>query len=400
MAARGKNAGAGEGASAGTKAGAGAGAGAGARESARALRRWTLFTGFFIAAAAVLLARLGNPPNMGICSACFQRDTAGGLGLFAGPAPLQYLRPEVPGFLLGAFAAALVFGRFRSRGGSAPVLRFVIGAFVMIGALVFLGCPLRVLERIAGGDWLTAGVGFLGLLAGAGLGSICISRGFALGPTLEQKPAAALAAPLLALGLAAFILHLAFSAGADPRGFLETKFAAPVLVSLGVGAAAGFFSQRSSYCSIGGYRDAILWRDYRLLNAYAVFFVTLIAGNILVDLVWPGDHKLFDPGAAPLAHSVHLWSFLGMVLVGLGSVLAGGCPFRQLIAAGQGNSDAALTVAGLLIGAAFCHNFGLAALPAAAGAAGGPGTAGKAAVIVGIVLLAAIGFACTERKRG
>jgi YedE family putative selenium metabolism protein len=368
--------------------------------SPRALRRWTLVTGFVVAAAAVLLARLGNPPNMGICSACFQRDTAGGLGFFSGPAPLQYLRPEIPGFLLGAFIAALLFGEFRSRGGSSPLIRFVIGAFVMIGALVFLGCPLRMLERIAGGDWLTGGVGLLGLLAGVGLGSFFISRGYTLGPVQSQKPAAALAVPLAATGLMVFILYLMTVEGADPRGFLQTKFAAPVLVSHCVAGVVGFFSQRTGYCSVGGYRDALLWRDYRLLNAYVVFFVTLVAGNILVDLVFPGGHKLFDLGAAPMAHSVHLWSFLGMVLVGLGAVLAGGCPFRQLIAAGQGNSDAALTLAGLLAGAAFCHNFGLAAQPAAADAAGGPGTAGKAAVVLGIVLLIGVGLFCRDRKRG
>ena len=40
----------------------------------------------------------------------------------------------------------------------------------------------------------------------------------------------------------------------------------------------------------------------------------------------------------PIAHSSHLWNLLGMVLVGWGSVLLGGCPLRQLILAGEGNT--------------------------------------------------------------
>jgi len=49
-----------------------------------------------------------------------------------------------------------------------------------------------------------------------------------------------------------------------------------------------------------------------------------------------------------------------MVLVGWGSVLLGGCPLRQLILAAQGNGDSAVTVFGMLVGAALAHNFGLA----------------------------------------
>jgi uncharacterized protein len=45
--------------------------------------------------------------------------------------------------------------------------------------------------------------------------------------------------------------------------------------------------------------------------------------------------------------------------VGLCAVLLGGCPFRQLIIAGNGNGDAAVVVFGMLAGAAFSHNLGL-----------------------------------------
>ena len=59
-----------------------------------------------------------------------------------------------------------------------------------------------------------------------------------------------------------------------------------------------------------------------------------------------------DQGFAlqPIAHSAHLWNLLGMVLVGWGSVLLGGCPLRQLILAGSGNGDSTVTVFGMLAG--------------------------------------------------
>ena len=44
----------------------------------------------------VILAKMGNPPNMGLCVACFQRDIVGALGLHQ-VIKLQYLRPEIPG---------------------------------------------------------------------------------------------------------------------------------------------------------------------------------------------------------------------------------------------------------------------------------------------------------------
>lgn len=61
----------------------------------------------------------------------------------------------------------------------------------------------------------------------------------------------------------------------------------------------------------------------------------------------------------PVAHSQHLWNILGMYIVGFAATLAGGCPLRQLVLAGQGSSDAAVTVAGLFVGAALCHKIGI-----------------------------------------
>ena len=39
-----------------------------------------------------------------------------------------------------------------AKGGSSPLTRFILAFFVMIGCLMFLGCPFRMILRLAGGD--------------------------------------------------------------------------------------------------------------------------------------------------------------------------------------------------------------------------------------------------------
>lgn len=97
-------------------------------------------TGLILGLIAVFLQFSGNPGNMGICVVCFNRDIAGAVGLHRAPI-VQYLRPEIMGMVLGSLAAALCFGEYRARGGSAPAVRFLLGVIAAIGALVFLGCP-------------------------------------------------------------------------------------------------------------------------------------------------------------------------------------------------------------------------------------------------------------------
>jgi len=82
----------------------------------------------------------------------------------------------------------------------------------------------------------------------------------------------------------------------------------------------------------------------------------------------------------------------GMSAVGLGSVLSGGCPLRQLILAGEGNADSAVAVLGMLVGAAFCHNFGLAS--------SGAGTTanGRIACVLVLAVMMVIALCNTERS--
>jgi selenocysteine lyase/cysteine desulfurase len=96
--------------------------------------------GLVVGALAGALVKLGNPGNMGLCIVCFERDIAGALGLHRAAA-VQYLRPEIFAMVLGAAAAARLGKEFVPRSASAPAVRFVLGVFVSIGALVFMGCP-------------------------------------------------------------------------------------------------------------------------------------------------------------------------------------------------------------------------------------------------------------------
>ena len=78
-----------------------------------------VLAGVVIGILASLLVFFGNPVNMGFCIACFLRDTAGALGLHSA-APVQYIRPEIIGLVLGSFLLALTRKELSARGGSAP----------------------------------------------------------------------------------------------------------------------------------------------------------------------------------------------------------------------------------------------------------------------------------------
>ena len=73
-------------------------------------------------------------------------------------------------------------------------------------------------------------------------------------------------------------------------------------------------------------------------------------------------------------------------------MLLGGCPMRQLILAGEGNSDSAIAILGLVAGAAFAHNFGLASSGA------GPTANGQIAVVIGIAVVTLIAYLNTYKK--
>ena len=352
-----------------------------------------LLAGIVVGIAAVILQMCGNPKNMGFCIACFERDIAGALG-FHSAAKVQYLRPEIIGIVLGALISAVAAKEFRAKSGSSPASRFVLGLFVMIGALVFLGCPLRMVIRLGGGD-LTAIAGFLGFLAGILVGVAALRKGFSLGRAYNVRTGEGLMLPLvmvILLGLLLLSPGLLKFSEAGP-GSMRAFWA----ISLAAGLAVGIFAQRSRLCMAGGLRDVVLLKDFQLLTGFVAIWATVTVGNLIL-----GSYNL-SAASQPIAHSQYLWSFLGMALAGWGSILLGGCPLRQLILAGEGNGDSAVTVLGMVVGAAVAHNFGLAGgadsiSESGAYVVGGIGTKGMIAVALGFAVLAIITFTHLPKK--
>ncbi|MDY6851981.1 MAG: YedE family putative selenium transporter [Thermodesulfobacteriota bacterium] len=352
--------------------------------------KWGIIgVGIFIGVLAALLQKLGNPGNMGICVACFERDIAGAVGLHRAGV-VQYMRPEIIGFVLGSLVAAYSFKEFRSRAGSAPIVRFFLGAFAMIGALVFLGCPWRAMLRLAGGDG-NAVLGLLGLVGGIWIGTLFLKGGYNLGRAKKTYTSAGWLLPLTMLGFLVLMLVFPQIQGQAKSGVLFYSLKgpgaghAPLLVSLLVGLAIGFLAQRSRFCTMGAFRDLILFRQTHLFLGVIGLVAAAVVTNLILGQFHPGFAK------QPVAHTMHLWNFAGMVLAGLAFALAGGCPGRQLFLAGEGDGDSAVFVLGMIVGAGFAHNFGLASSPK------GVGPHGIAAVIIGLLVCLFIGFSMRKK---
>lgn len=348
-----------------------------------------IITGTCIGILAIILQQGGNPRNMGLCVACFERDIAGALGLHRA-AIVQYMRPEIIGLVLGSLMAALAFGNFKPRAGSAPITRFFLGIVAVMGALVFLGCPWRAILRLAGGD-LNALFGLAGLFVGVGAGTVFFRQGYSLGRNNSQPCLTGWFFPVLMLALLALYLFFPQVPEQDKSGILffsvtgPGSMHAPLWLSLGAALVIGFIAQRSRFCTMGALRDLILFRQVHLLLGV----LAMLAAAFVMNLVFGTFTLGFEN--QPVAHTDGLWNFLGMVTAGLAFALAGGCPGRQLFLAGEGDGDAALFALGMIVGAAMAHNFGTASSGA------GIGAYGVHATIIGFVVCVAIGFMYRKR---
>lgn len=351
-------------------------------------KRMLLVWGLLAGAVAAALAYFGNPGNMAICIACFIRDIAGSLGLHQA-AVVQYFRPEIVGLIVGAMIMALVSKEFRSSGGSSPGIRFIMGMLMMIGALVFLGCPTRMVFRIAAGD-ISAMIGLIGFVAGIYVGVIFLKKGFSLGRSHETKAIGGWAFPVFITFL--FILSLVlgglFLASESGPGSMHT----PIIISLLGGLIFGAIAQKSRMCFGGAFRDLFLLKDYSLFAIVFGIFIVMLGYNLITN-------NFAFVAYGPIAHAEAIWNILGLFVVGFSAVLLGGCPLRQLILTGQGSSDAAFTVTGMLLGAALAHNFTLASAPASPEAVGGPNIYGQGAIILSIIVLFIIAFVGIRRKK-
>lgn len=340
-----------------------------------------VISGIGLGIVAVLLAYFGNPANMAICVACFIRDIAGAVNLHTA-APVQYMRPEIIGMILGACLLAVGRNEYQAKAGSATGTRFILGFLMMVGALVFLGCPLRMVLRMAGGD-LNAYVGFIGFFGGVLTGSLFLKQGYSLGKPKETQKSSGLMIPafFLILFLLSLLIPSLFTASQEGPGSLH----APVIISLIGGLIFGGLAQFSRICFSGSIRDIILMKNFDKFLTVGILFgivavYNLVSGNFQFSFI-----------NQPIAHTEHLWNILGLYVVGFASVLLSGCPLRQLVLTGQGSSDAGVTVIGMFVGAAFAHNFGLAS------SADGTTANGRIAILISIIILFAVGL--TNRKK-
>jgi len=291
-------------------------------------------------------------------------------------------RPEVAAVVLGAFLFALATRRSIGRSGGHAGARFVLCGFLAIGALVFLGCPFRLLQRLGGGD-PTAWLALPGFVGGVGLGMVFETRGYTIGKTSPAPLAVGLLGPGVAAGLLA--LFLAGGLAGPGPGVTTGPPHAPWLASLAIALAVGVGLAATGFCAISAARQVFRGPRWMLFGA-----VLLVAGYAAVVAI-TGQPAF---GAQPVAHGEWLWNTLGIGLAGLCGTLAGGCPVRQLVMAGEGNADAFVGVGGLAAGGALAHTLGLAARGATAADPGGTTPAGRVAVAIGfvVVIVYAIGM--------
>lgn len=350
--------------------------------------------GIIAGIGSAILAFLGNPKNMAFCIACFIRDTAGAMK-FHQAEVVQYFRPEIVGIILGAFIISLYKKEYRSTGGSAAPIRFLLGVIMMVCALVFLGCPLRMILRMSSGD-ISSYIGLVGFVGGVYTGVAFLKKGFSLGRSYTVKKESGYILPVITVVL--FVLSITvtslFAFSKEGPGSMH----APIIASLIVGIVFGIIAQKSRMCFAGSIRDIFLLKDFSLFSIIAGIFVVMLVFNVATN-----NFKLVSFG--PIAHAQTLWNILSMYAVGFAAVLLGGCPLRQLVIASTGSSDSAITVIGMFVGAAFAHNFALASAPAAletaekAAAIGGPGPNGKIAVIVSIIILFIVAVWGSKKKK-
>ena len=135
------------------------------------------------------------------------------------------------------------------------------------------------------------------------------------------------------------------------------------IATLILGLLIGWLGQRSGFCSIGGIRDLILFKQKRLVLGYIALIVSAFVFYFIFSLIWPEayggffyliNNGLAAIGGAPGGISVlatTICMIVGGIFVGILGVLLGGCPLRQLVMTAEGNVKAIFFFIGLLIGA-------------------------------------------------
>lgn len=346
-------------------------------------KRGLIATGVVIGLVAITLQFFGNPKNMGLCIACFERDTMGAIG-FHSVNIVQYIRPEIVGIVLGAMLISLFRGEFKPKGGSNSIIRFFLGLFSMIGALLFLGCPWRAILRLAGGDW-NAIIGIVGLIVGVAIGAQFVKKGYSLSsPNKSESKYTGYLMPIFFITLFLMLIFQFTPIKESISG--PGSMQAPIIISFILAMIVGGLAQISRLCTVGAIRNLFITRNLDMFWGILAFLLSAFIMNLILGSFNPG----FDN--QPVAHNNFMANFLGMLLSGFAFVLAGGCPGRQLIMVGEGSSDAGIFVLGMMSGAAVAHNFMFASSPK------GATYFGIIATIIGIIFCFIVAIVMTKKR--
>ncbi len=344
-----------------------------------------LISAVIIGGFGAILSIYGNPVNTGICISCFMENYAGALKLHNNIF-MQYLRPEITFITAGSFASALIRKEFKPCFSPSFLTYFSGGFFMIIGSAVFIGCPIKMLLRLAGGD-LTSMAGITGLIAGVYYGVKVLQAGvdtctFTPKPTSQKLEAAILPAAIILIGLAAIVKKGLFAQSLSGAGAEKAPLIMAVIFSVIIGAV----SQYTRFCVTGSIRNSIILKTSLGFSALAVLTVTAFIINVFSGRFHPGFY-----GQAG-SHNAYLWSFLSLFLTGYIAVLIDGCPFRQLIKTGEGDVNAQAAFLGMLTAGASVQNFQIYA------DASGPTLMGKIGVMTGFLIFSLITM--EQRKKG
>ena len=138
------------------------------------------------------------------------------------------------------------------------------------------------------------------------------------------------------------------------------------LATLAMGMIIGYLGQRSGFCSTGSIQNFLITKDLRFLRETAAFTVAAVAGYFVMSSfgVMPGFPAFaraedpvsiygacIDPYGGSNVPGILVLTVAGGFGVGLFSVIAGGCPFRQHIRASEGDRGSVAFVMGFYLAA-------------------------------------------------
>jgi len=309
-----------------------------------------IFAGIGIGLLSVFLVYFNITP---FYVSCFLRDISASLG-FCHIQGIHYPQPVTWGLIIGSFFATALFKEiktgFNKKNVYNPMLMFILGIIMMIGALLFMACPMGMIYRIARGD-LNALLAVPGYILGIFIGVIFINNGFSLKNTYSSNRSNVIVrfiSYVLFIFLIAAPIYILFKNNIEVRHYLWG-------ISIVAGIVSGFLFQRSRLCTMGAIRNYLLIRNNFLGLGILAFIIVIITGYYFIGMI------NFGFADQPRAHTDFIWNIIGMFIVGLSSVFAEGCPLRHIILAGEGQLNSLITVFGMITGASISFNFGIAA---------------------------------------